>query len=96
MPDPFPATVPDGPEGAWHRLEPGEQMALARQALQQARRRLGLLAERLAEEIEFGHLPELGGVGALRLFRRLVDADDDPAPAEEAGGDFPAAVAGHA
>lgn len=56
----------------WNALSDDVQLAVSREALRHAAEAIAGQAEKLAAEMEAGHLADRGGPDALRLFAAVV------------------------
>ena len=65
----------------WSALSDETQLAVAEAALRRAAETIAGQAETLAEEMAAGHLADLGGPDALRLFATVVRVAGQDAPA---------------
>lgn len=56
----------------WNTISPELQLSLSREALSRARHVVGAQAALLAEQMDEGRLPNLGGSDALRLLAAML------------------------
>ncbi|MBV8705396.1 MAG: hypothetical protein JO118_16980 [Acetobacteraceae bacterium] len=59
----------------WNTISPELQLSLSREALSRARHVVGAQAALLAEQMDEGRLPNLGGSDALRLLAAMLASE---------------------